>query len=1161
MISRTGNQRASPNFEPTQEGIKSYPKTVEKAILHSEDQELTNMKVYLKNGVLTPYKKEKDDYGNLKIVKGLGTKGLTHIGKILNKKIDDGTFVLSELVFSDISDVFWVDISNQFFGKDQDIKQKLKEKCKNYIIQIAKTKNEIARFEKMLEDVNVTKKVAEETKEHIKRLANMNRNLRVKLDELFEYEIVQADEIEDMLLNRASPQRKDKNQTGFSEASLEFTETNTQSGSFEDDEEMIEKRKLFRAAVDEKGRKARKIIGVSIVDAKAMTNRTSAESLSDFVEIYREYEKKGGLSDFEGVLQAALCSRQKAAHVLSVFARLSFIEAEQNSTLGGKSINDVEQEYLAGNGEIKDTVMSLKNSRDNIYLYIPFWSTPFCGETERCVALRKIIGFSLQEISLLEKMSSQYTIGDYVDYYRNNRATKKFGLFSPEEVIKMENLGLTRSRTESFIGKIVTIATESLVVPSFMWKFTKINENVETLSIRDIRGFTVEMLLGVLAGITGTKNKTKRIFLDHLDLPSSFVDALQTVIVNSSEIFELNFTNNRLQDGGLHRLAQTLKGKSLHKLLVLVLDNCLLGHAAIPSFSMILKEPTKPSEKYPELQVLSLSTNALGNGGAEGLGHLLANNSSMRLLDISGNNIDDRGVISLLESIRTNSTLEVLYCSQNNLTGSSLMKIERILKNMGKDSKLSILKLGIFEISEEAAKRFYDILQEVPSLEFFEVNHYEKNNPKASQKSSLSFSQNRSAVFSLVQGAPPLQDPNVNVKNVISGLLVSSKVSLDDILVGAHAASLEKNEMRNKGFYKFTGMNQTTQGLQLDVSISQNNFKGQLNQMAGVPLTMFSIGPNGIGSQESRIFNREMPPYASSETTRGFLDRVFSYFEDQPENPSFLEVVVYLLKANVLSIKDVLGRGEHLIHFCVRLGHINILRYLVKKNKETIFQVTTLLDREFPLSSPLHYACIYEKQEAFEFLMESNASLDQKDSNGNTPLIYALVNGNVPMIRQILQMNQNISVPNKRGFLPIHMGVFSNDQEAFELIAKATAEAQNTSLELALSRKSEKTECTPLMIAVEVKAFNIVEYLLKTGVNLNDQNSQGKTALMIAIANQNDRSALMILEKQPDVSITDKFGENALFIACKTGKLDLIKVHWHFIASSFLNRAILFKGE
>ena len=82
---------------------------------------------------------------------------------------------------------------------------------------------------------------------------------------------------------------------------------------------------------------------------------------------------------------------------------------------------------------------------------------------------------------------------------------------------------------------------------------------------------------------------------------------------------------------------------------------------------------------------------------------------------------------------------------------------------------------------------------------------------------------------------------------------------------------------------------------------------------------------------------------------------------------------------------------------------------------------------------------------------------------------------------------------------------------------------------------------SPLMRAVDLGATSNIEALIAAQANLNHRNSDGDTALLLAMRNQNEAVALMLLNAGADPSIADNDGNSPGLRAAEMTSLPLIK--------------------
>lgn len=84
-------------------------------------------------------------------------------------------------------------------------------------------------------------------------------------------------------------------------------------------------------------------------------------------------------------------------------------------------------------------------------------------------------------------------------------------------------------------------------------------------------------------------------------------------------------------------------------------------------------------------------------------------------------------------------------------------------------------------------------------------------------------------------------------------------------------------------------------------------------------------------------------------------------------------------------------------------------------NKDTQ-KVKKLIPSQFDVNvnmlinrKPIHYATYFDDEKAVEYLISLNASLDDKDLKGNTPLIYAVENNSTKIVKLLIDSGADVS--------------------------------------------------------------------------------------------------------------------------------------------------------
>lgn len=136
--------------------------------------------------------------------------------------------------------------------------------------------------------------------------------------------------------------------------------------------------------------------------------------------------------------------------------------------------------------------------------------------------------------------------------------------------------------------------------------------------------------------------------------------------------------------------------------------------------------------------------------------------------------------------------------------------------------------------------------------------------------------------------------------------------------------------------------------------------------------------------------------------------------------------------------------------------------------------------------SPLHIAIEEKSPESIvQILVKKEAELDKKDMDGNTPLHYALENGNYGAAKVIINAGADIFIRNKDGMSPLYIAM-SKGTEILEWLI--------TDYNINLYDNQGNT---PLHIAAIKKDSYIYDYLIRRGASPGKLNKDGYTALQL----------------------------------------------------------------
>ncbi|WP_167883772.1 ankyrin repeat domain-containing protein [Leptospira stimsonii] len=175
--------------------------------------------------------------------------------------------------------------------------------------------------------------------------------------------------------------------------------------------------------------------------------------------------------------------------------------------------------------------------------------------------------------------------------------------------------------------------------------------------------------------------------------------------------------------------------------------------------------------------------------------------------------------------------------------------------------------------------------------------------------------------------------------------------------------------------------------------------------------------------------------------------------------------------------------------------------------------------------------------EAIELLLEAGADPDETNSRGETPLLTSLDLGNEDLIRRFLDAGADCGKKDFAGNTPLPKAVSTGNMEIVESVYEN--EEPRPDLE---ERNGEGY--TPLLLAVDLGHFFIVEYLLNQDADFLKKNSEGRTVLHLTSLHNDFEILDLFLEREDSKSILenrDADGNTALLLAASHDSVECLE--------------------
>jgi len=189
--------------------------------------------------------------------------------------------------------------------------------------------------------------------------------------------------------------------------------------------------------------------------------------------------------------------------------------------------------------------------------------------------------------------------------------------------------------------------------------------------------------------------------------------------------------------------------------------------------------------------------------------------------------------------------------------------------------------------------------------------------------------------------------------------------------------------------------------------------------------------------------------------------------------------------------------------------------------------------RETALMLAIAYG--YGRNEVVDFLIEHGVDLDAVDVNGNTALMIATEHNDSEAAVDLLAHKVAVYPKNKDGRTALHLASAGLHRKVVEaLLATQPVVKVGAGLQGVEVNGRDGTGRTPLMLAADNEGFvpdDVMELLLNKGAEIDAQDPEGNTALIISAKVANFSGVEFLVNKGASLNLKNNAGETALTIA------------------------------
>ncbi|XP_051167818.1 ankyrin-3-like [Leptopilina boulardi] len=207
---------------------------------------------------------------------------------------------------------------------------------------------------------------------------------------------------------------------------------------------------------------------------------------------------------------------------------------------------------------------------------------------------------------------------------------------------------------------------------------------------------------------------------------------------------------------------------------------------------------------------------------------------------------------------------------------------------------------------------------------------------------------------------------------------------------------------------------------------------------------------------------------------------------------------------------------KHLSQF-LKISKI-LLQYNIRVNEKSQDKINT----------PLHLAIEIENEEIVKILLSKNANVNAKNHNCDTPLHLAVRKSCKQIIQLLLANDADTKITNLYGQTP-HAVTNDISMKSFLNIHELKKYFDNGGD----IEEKDIDDYTALHKAVENEYYEVVEFLLSKGANINAMTELNETPLHIAAQIRNKRIVILLLEKGANINAITNTGDTPLHLAAK----------------------------
>lgn len=226
---------------------------------------------------------------------------------------------------------------------------------------------------------------------------------------------------------------------------------------------------------------------------------------------------------------------------------------------------------------------------------------------------------------------------------------------------------------------------------------------------------------------------------------------------------------------------------------------------------------------------------------------------------------------------------------------------------------------------------------------------------------------------------------------------------------------------------------------------------------------------------------------------------------------------------------------HNLLFNAARDGDIAVIADCIQKG----VPVDAMYDLD--VATPLMFAVQHRKPDAVRALIHQHgAKVNLRDSIGRTALIHAIVGRSIDCLKELIASGADINLPNNQQMTPLMLSIQGSNMDAFRMLMSAGADIHRRMIcsEYPEGRRKSHWQAIDFAIDDGMDLREMVTALLDAGATLNDgRHDDFAESAFVHTAGQGNLEVIRALwERGTDINEKNSAGVTALMLATMAGQ-------------------------